>query len=274
MLSALAHWLAGLPTTAAVLAAIGGAAGLSVLLLLAVHRVVPHVLRSAHNDIAGFTLAIVGVIYAVLLAFIAIAVWTNFGQADALVQTEANIAGNLYRETVAMPEPLAGKLRRSLYSYAETVVQDEWPAMAEGRVVDAPGWALLDNFHLDLVQLHAQDPGTAAMQAGMIRLLNDLYDARRGRFHAATASLPAVLWWNLLAGATILVLFACLFGVPNLTMHAAMVALLGAAIGLVLIVIVLLNDPFRGENHVSVEPFDRLVRTVETMAYPMASPHN
>ena len=51
-------------------------------------------------------------------------------------------------------------------------------------------------------------------------------------------------------------------------MHAAMVALLGASIGLVLLLIILLKDPFRGDNHVSVEPFNRLVHAIETMSYP------
>jgi hypothetical protein len=245
-----------------------GAAGISVLGLLAIHYVVPHNLRRTHNDVSGFTLAIVGVVYAVLLAFIAVAVWQGFGEADALVQTEANLAGDLYRDSVALPDPLATKLRHTLFVYAETVVQEEWPVLAVGRVEEDAGWQLLDLFHADLAQFHASDLSTASTQAEMLHLLNGLYDARRGRFHAATASLPSVLWWNLLAGAAVLMLFSCLFGVPRLVMHAAMVALLGASIGLVLLLIILLKDPFRGDNHVSVEPFNRLVHAVETMSYP------
>jgi hypothetical protein len=56
--------------------------------------------------------------------------------------------------------------------------------------------------------------------------------------------------------------------VPNLKMHVSMVALLGALIGLVLALILLLNKPFQGRSHVSVEPFEQLVRSVESMAYP------
>jgi hypothetical protein len=51
-------------------------------------------------------------------------------------------------------------------------------------------------------------------------------------------------------------------------MHLAMVSLLGALIGLVMALVVLLNNPFRGPNHVSIEPFHGLVRSVEAMAYP------
>jgi len=39
-------------------------------------------------------------------------------------------------------------------------------------------------------------------------------------------------------------------------------------ISLVLVLIVLLNNPFRGDNRVSVEPFNRLAQSVEGMGYP------
>lgn len=261
-------WFINLPTTGAVLLAMSASAAASVLGLFIVHPIIPHRLRSVHNDVSGFVLAIVGVVYAVLLAFVAVAVWQDFDQADRLVQTEANLVGDLYRNTAALPDPVGQNLRHYLFVYAETVVQDEWPALMAGHEEEAAGWQLLDRFHLELTEVHAQDLGTASLQAGMVRTLNELYDARRGRFHAATADLPSILWWNLLAGAAILMLFTYLFGVPHVVMHAAMVALLGSAIGLVLALIVLLNRPFQGENHVSVEPFNRLVLSVENMSYP------
>jgi hypothetical protein len=62
--------------------------------------------------------------------------------------------------------------------------------------------------------------------------------------------MPAILWWNLIAGAAILMTYTYLFGVPQLWMHVAMVSLLGALIGLVMVLAVLLNNPFRGQNHV------------------------
>lgn len=262
------EWFVNLPTTSAMLLAMSASAAASIVCLLIVHPVIPHRLRSVHNDVSGFILAVVGVVYAVLLAFVAVAVWQDFNQADRLVQTEANLVGDLYRNTAALPDPAGERLRHYLFVYAETVVQDEWPALMTGHEEQAEGWQLLDRFHLELTELHAQDLGTASMQAGMVRSLDELYDARRGRFQAATARLPSVLWWNLLAGAVLLMLFTYLFGVPRMVMHAAMVGLLGSEIGLVLALIVLLDRPFQGKNHVSAEPFNRLVLSVESMSYP------
>lgn len=268
MFSALNNWLVEAPTTMAVGALVGISAALSVFGLALAHVCVPHSIRSAHNEVAGSAIAVVGVVYAVLLAFIAVAVWEDFDKADALVQTEANLVGNLYRDTVGLPDPLATQLRHTLFVYAETVVQDEWPALAAGRVEDEAGWQLMDRFHLSLVKFRPPDLGLQVIETEMLHSLNALYDARRGRFRAAEAGLPPILWWNLIAGAGVTIVFSYLFGVPSFVMHAVMVAMLAASIALVLSLIVLLDNPFRGQNHVSAAPFARLVQTVEAMAYP------
>jgi hypothetical protein len=268
VLEGAAHWLSDLPTTLAVIVSLLVGSGLSALGLLVIHPLLPHSVRSVHNDVSGFIFAGVGGTYAILLAFVAVAVWQNFAQIDSQVQSEANLVGDLYRDTVGFPEPSASRLRHYLFVYAEIVVQDEWPALAAGRADEAPGWQLMDKFHTELLQFQANDGSFGVMRADAIKTLNQLYDVRRGRFHAAISELPPILWWNLIGGAVILMIFTYLFGVPRLWMHLAMVSLLGALIGLVMALVVLLNNPFRGPNHVSIAPFHRLVKSVEEMAYP------
>lgn len=268
MLAEMANWLCGLPPTLATVLAVAIAAALAVGCLLAVHVTIPHRLRSLHNDVAGFMLAIVGVIYAVLLAFIAIAVWQSYTAAGDLVQTEANLVDDMYRGSVSLPPDVAKQLRHDLYAYANAVVQREWSQMATAPPAQLQAWLILDHVHLDLSELHAVDAQTVAAQTAMFALLNKLYDARRGRFNAARAGLPVILWWNLLAGAVILFAFSSLFGTARLAMHAVMMGLLGGSIGLVLMLIVLLNNPYGGQSHVSLEPFTWLSKALTMMDYP------
>ncbi len=265
------QWLCMIPTTLAVCIAVFGSAALSVAGLMVFHYSVPHKLRSLHNDLAGFVLAIVGVIYAVLLAFIAVAVWQNYTDVDSLVQTEANLVDDLYRDTVSLPPDVAAQLRENLFDYTETVVRKEWPRMAQSAPPHMKGWRVLDSFHLVLAQVQPQSPTALAVQTEMLNTLDKLYDVRRGRFHAAQSGLPPIVWCNLLVGAVILILFSYLFGAPRLAMHAMMVGLLGSSIGLVLILIVLLDNPFFGRSHVSVEPFQTLTVAVEKMDFPMVN---
>src|SRR5829696_4291482 len=55
-----------------------------------VHRLVPARSRQKHNDVAGFIYAALGVIYAVLLALVVIAVWEEYQAASETVEEEAN----------------------------------------------------------------------------------------------------------------------------------------------------------------------------------------
>ena len=261
------EWFASLPTTAAVLLAMSAAAAASVLGLFVVHPIIPQRLRSVHNDVSGFILAIVGVVYAVLLAFIAVAVWQDFDRADQLVQTEANLVADLYRDTAALPDPAAEEVRHYLFVYAETVIQDEWPALTAGGQDDAAGWQLLDRVHLELAKPHAQDSaGVVAGRDGadprrVVRRAAGAFPCGNGRAAGRTVVEPARRRGDVM-------LFTYLFGVPHLVMHAAMVGLLGSAIGVVLALIVLLNIRSTARTMSRSSRSIGWCGSVETMPYP------
>src|SRR5688500_11429308 len=56
---------------------VGLSSGLSALGLIVVHRLVPLENRRSHNDVAGYLSNIAAFVYAVLLAFIAVATWQD-----------------------------------------------------------------------------------------------------------------------------------------------------------------------------------------------------
>jgi hypothetical protein len=65
----------------------------------------------AHNDLAGFTIAVIGVLYAVLLAFIAIATWESFSKASDIVEAESDYAGGIYLDTQGLPQAEGKEIR-------------------------------------------------------------------------------------------------------------------------------------------------------------------
>jgi fumarate reductase subunit D len=58
--------------------------------LVLVQRLVPPDRREEHNNVAGFIYAVLGVAYAVLLAFVLIAVWQDYNTAQTNLESEAN----------------------------------------------------------------------------------------------------------------------------------------------------------------------------------------
>src|SRR3974390_2016095 len=76
---------------------VGGGTLLSALGPTLIRRYVALDRLTINNEIAGFKFATVGVLYAVLLAFVIIVVWEKFSDAEANVVREAGAAENLYR---------------------------------------------------------------------------------------------------------------------------------------------------------------------------------
>src|SRR5215216_715151 len=73
-----------------------GACIAAVIGLAVVQRLVPVATRKEHNDVAGFIYAVLGVIYAVLLALVVIAVWGSFQAANETVEQEANAVAEIF----------------------------------------------------------------------------------------------------------------------------------------------------------------------------------
>ena len=103
-------------------------------LVLLVRRLVGHDRLAPHNDVAGFVFAGVGVVYAVLLAFVVIGVWDRYEVDQQAAQVEAAHLLTIHRLAgfVDGGEVVQPAIRR----YAELVVSDDWPAMANGGLTE------------------------------------------------------------------------------------------------------------------------------------------
>jgi hypothetical protein len=238
--------------------------------LAIVHRIVPVKFRQSHNDIIGFTIAVVGVVYAVLLAFIAIAAWETFRKGDDVVGAEANYVGDVFRNTIGLPDDVARQLRGHLVEYIDVVIEQEWPAQQAGRLEEASwqkGWGALADFHFDIARFRPANAGEAVIQGQLLRSLNSLYDARRGRLLAAGEHVPAVVWWIIALGAMLTVSFTYLFGLPNIKMHAVITGMLAASLAIVVVLIVAFDYPFRGSLSVSDEAFRAVKQNMETLVF-------
>src|SRR6516225_10234800 len=82
-----------------------------------------------NNEVAGFKFAVVGVIYAVMLAFAVIIVWERYAEAEMAVIQEAGAAATL-RRLAAGSGTDAVQMRRALRNYLSTAIERDWPRMA------------------------------------------------------------------------------------------------------------------------------------------------
>ena len=226
---------------------------LSLLGFLAVHRLVPVSVRRAHNDVAGFIFAAVGVMYGVLLAFVVVVVWEQFHQTRANFQKEASAAVSFYHAMGAYAEAThAQDLRPALAGYLGTIVEEEFPAMAAMQRQGVTSQALQALW----VGVRGMTPGSAQEQilyGELLSRLNDLDRLRVSRLDDAREELPGVLWLALIAGAIFTIGFAFLLGTDNVCAHGVMIGLLAALIGVVLYVTIELDHPFTGTVSIGEE---------------------
>jgi hypothetical protein len=228
--------------------------GLACLGLAIFQRVIHLDIRRAHNDLAGFTVAIISVTYAVLLAFIAIATWESYTSAQEIVDNEAEYVGSIYRDTQGLPNSMGREIRADLRAYINTVICDEWPTQAAGRM-PYQGWEPLRRLHSAIATMKPADRGEAVIEAELLKTLNDLYRARSNRITAAAGHIPPVIWWIIFLGGAIVTAYTYLFGFHDFRLHLVMTAAVAASLALVVVLIIALDWPFRGEISASSDPF-------------------
>ena len=214
--------------------------------------------RKQHNDVAGFIYAVLGVSYAVLLGLMLIAVWEQWNAAQDVASDEANQLAGIFWFAHALPQPEGRHIQELARSYAQVVVEQEWPLMEQGRS-SPKAWDTLDELRGAILGL---DPTTGAQLARYNQVLEQLHglgDARRERLLAANEGLATILWVVLIGGGVITIAFTYLFGLDNTSVHTLMVAALAMILSMSLFTVAALDYPFKGDVRIHPAAFEQVL---------------
>ena len=244
---------ASLPVYAGSVIFIGGFVAIAVLGGLLAHRFFPQSILQQHNEIAGFMFAVVGVVYAVLLAFLAIGVWERFDAAETLVHDEASQLVVVYRRVDAFPSASVA-LRKQIARYVDLVISDEWPKMNAGSQSSAAN-RLIENIAYQVRHLRVT---TATQQDLLMSLIDGLQGTmmdRNDRLLLSNTGINTFLWAILFFGAAGVLLFSYLFAFKSIGAQIAMTGLLAFSLSLVLYLIAVMDYPYRGDVRIQATPF-------------------
>ena len=97
------------------------------------------------------------------------------------------------------------------------------------------------------------------MQAALLRGLVRLRDARELRIATSASGIPAIVWFVVVAGGAMSLTFVSLLGTFNRVFHLALGSLLALSGVLVLLMILALSHPFRGDFRITPESFPAAV---------------
>lgn len=239
--------------------------------LIATRRWAPslHHVTGSHNDIVGFYLGAVTVLYGITLGLLMVGVWSNFSEAEARVDREAGTIASFYRDVSHYPEPHRGVLQEDLRRYTRHVIDVAWPQQRKGMPPKG-NLAMLDALGRDLANFEPASEEQKILHAESYHQFNDLVQRRRSRLVSANAGLSSSLWALVLIGALINIAVTWCFHLRNLKMHVWMTGLISALLGLMIFLLAAMDHPFRGSISVSPEPielvYDQLMKPGATTA--------
>jgi hypothetical protein len=255
-------WFESLPTTLAGIVIVGGFVVVALAIGYLVNRFTSRDVRTAHNDRAGFILAVIGVIYAVLLAFVAIGAWERFQQAESRTYDEAGAIAVVYRDSGSFPQ--RDKLRATLQAYVASIISVEWPRMGRGVPSEVSN-QLLESADRQVRLLPANSLRLADIHQQMLAAMDTALMDRQARLTIDTGGINAIMWIVLILGAFVTIAFTYLFGFDKTLMQGLMIGGLSFLIGLVLFLIMALDYPFRGSITVEPEAFRALLETFSAL---------
>lgn len=229
----------------------------SLLFMAILNHFWPAAKRSAHNDIIGWQLSILGTTYAVIIGFMLYAVWTDFRSAEGNADSEANSLLNVYRLAQGLPTPQREQLQSAARLYADTVIEQDWPAMAnsigprlKSREVTVTMWQIL-------MSVKSASPSEMLAEDHALSELSDVSEHRKMRQTQSASTLPTVLWFVLIVGGALTIISSCMFGATNPWLHGLQMFAFSLLIALLLAAIADIDLPFQGSVHVSDTSFVR-----------------
>jgi len=254
MLEFLSHFS---PFSAAILFVVVFVA-ISLACLFLVKRFCKSLLFNQVADYGQIFASAIGVMFALILTFVAVATWQNYNKVDDDVLREANSLHNVYRNLGAYPEPYRSKMQDLIRHYVQCVIKDEWPKQAQ-TLQDETAHKLITQINATILSFYPSDNREIALHQETMRIVSEYRALRHDRIIGGRPNITPSMWITLIGGTIIYLIFLCFFDIPCFKHHAFMIGMFGAFVALVYCLLIVYNFPFTDPGAISSEPFQNLL---------------
>ena len=224
-------------------------------LLVVRRRLMPRLrVEGADSDFTGAMLQSVMVFYGLAAALIAVTVFQTYSDTTKVVTGEATALNAIYRDVTSYPDPIRTDLQQQLRYYTDQVIHQAWPLQQKGMIPTA-GIEHMTRFQATLTKFEPATEGQKILHGETLRAYNLLIQSRRLRLDAVGTGLPTVMWAVIIIGAFIGLSASFFFKVADVRLHLIEVLLLAVFIGLIILMILTLDRPFRGSLGIRADPY-------------------
>jgi Protein of unknown function (DUF4239) len=200
-----------------------------------------------------------GIIFGLLVGFVAVQVWNDFDKAKLAVATEASALRAVVLLDGSLPKEQRMHLRTLINRHIDEAVNREWSEMAHERLTLATlPTAPVEALQLT-VSLKPQDEAQRTAQREIVAALHRALDARRQRIIVSQSNVGPVKWAAiLLQGLCALIAIAMVHRDSRLACAKA-VTIFATGIALSALMIAAYTRPFTGELSVGPELLQQVI---------------
>ena len=193
-----------------------------------------------------------GIIFGLLVAFLAAQAWSDFDKAHTAVHHEASALRAVVLLIASFPGEPEVRTRALIRHHVQEAAAQEWPAIASGRArLTITPRPLAEALELTLGLVPRSD-GQAAAQREIVASLQSALDARRQRILISGSAINWIKWTGLLLQAACTLVAIAMVHCDNRATAALALALFATAVALCTLLIAAHDRPFTG--HISVGP--------------------
>lgn len=221
--------------------------------LMALRRPLNKEILKQNHDVTGVIFNMIGILYALILAFVIVAVWEDYDEINNSVEQEANKLEGILGHTDELPDSVGKKIRLAIQDYLDKVINREWKAMEAEEVNELSGAALLEIRTITFTQ----NPSNKKEEL-VLRFIHDdisdVIDLRQERLTRNHAHVPALVWMVLIVGSIVTIIFSYLFFIEPFWLRMLSGIFLTGMIALSLFLVFMLDHPFIGSSKISAQP--------------------
>jgi hypothetical protein len=233
---------------------VGAIVCLIVGLVWLIRRFVPLTREGFDAEVSSQLLGVVAALFGLLLAFIVVIAYQNYGDTQSNVSNEADALAAIARDSNAFRQPDGAHVRAALGTYVRAVVTDEWPQMHEGKHSVRAALAV-NGMYKAIQTVDPKSSREVAFYDDSVQQLSTALVARRNRLDEASGGLPWVIGALLVVGSIIIMAYTVLVGSRSFWFHAIGAGSVAIVLGLSLVVLLDLTYPFSGDLSVGSSPF-------------------
>src|SRR5262245_36309918 len=215
----------------------------------------------AFKAVSPGLLPVLGVLFALLVGFIAVEVWNTFDKAKTAVFTEASALRAVVLLARNFPDEQRTRIDALVNRHIEVAIQQEWPEMAHQQATLSPlATHMLEALH-NAFALKPADDSQQAAKPEIIRAIRTALDARRQRIVISQSAVGPVKWMALLFQAFCTLVAIAMVHADNRRACALTLTLFATGAALSMLLIAAYSRPFTGEISVAPELLKQVIAT-------------